>query len=396
MPLPFGFKAPSRGTLIFTGIVGSIGGSYFGSKYYSQQSRQALCDKVSWLADRPCGVHERPRKVQVFITAPPGDGLEKSRNWFGDYVKPVLVAAAIDYEVKESREPGQITAVVREQVIERRKAEQLERQTAMGSAEASTESTPGSNPFAPVMNDILKQQLAAQHDFDGVIAIGRNAWREVVNGLDQGCTVSLRQVALEEAEAERQKQQDEQQQQQQSEKEPDNANTEDTYQSSSNETTMESITMEQQQQQQDGLKSEVELMDDTPMATETSNSSDYPPEQVESMTTNGNNNSNDGFGVPASLSPIMYIPHENIIGWTNIPYRLYMWVVDYQRIERFGEDVVAVALNKTRPLQVDDLDVGHQEKKYWIGDDEAKTARDNDQPIQMDDKVRVELKTYAN
>lgn len=57
MPLPFGIKAPSRGTLIFTGLVGSIGGSYFGSKYYSQQSRQALCDKVSWLADRPCGVH---------------------------------------------------------------------------------------------------------------------------------------------------------------------------------------------------------------------------------------------------------------------------------------------------------------------------------------------------
>lgn len=304
------------------------------------------------------------------------------------------MAAAIDYEVKEAREPGQITSVVREQVIERRKAEQLEQQqTRMGSVEASTESTTGSNPFAPVMNDILKQQLAAQHDFDGVIAIGRNAWREVVNGLDQGCTVSLRQVALEEAEAERQKQQDEQQQQQQqqSEKETDKASTEDTYQSSSNETTMNSITTEQQQQ--DGQKAEVELMDDTPMATETTTTSDYLPEQVESMTAN---NSNDGFGVPASLSPIMYIPHENIIGWTNIPYRLYMWVVDYQRIERFGEDVVAVALNKTRPLQVEDLDVGHQEKKYWIGDDEAKTARDNDQPIQMDDKVRVELKTYAN
>lgn len=28
-----------------------------------------------------------PRKVIVYITAPPGDGLEKSRVWFREYVK---------------------------------------------------------------------------------------------------------------------------------------------------------------------------------------------------------------------------------------------------------------------------------------------------------------------
>lgn len=28
-----------------------------------------------------------PRKVTVYITAPPGDGLEKSRTWFREYVK---------------------------------------------------------------------------------------------------------------------------------------------------------------------------------------------------------------------------------------------------------------------------------------------------------------------
>lgn len=28
-----------------------------------------------------------PRKVTVYISAPPGDGLEKSRNWFREYVK---------------------------------------------------------------------------------------------------------------------------------------------------------------------------------------------------------------------------------------------------------------------------------------------------------------------
>lgn len=28
-----------------------------------------------------------PRKVTVYISAPPGDSLEKSRNWFREYVK---------------------------------------------------------------------------------------------------------------------------------------------------------------------------------------------------------------------------------------------------------------------------------------------------------------------
>lgn len=28
-----------------------------------------------------------PRKVLVYISAPPGDSLEKSRNWFREYVK---------------------------------------------------------------------------------------------------------------------------------------------------------------------------------------------------------------------------------------------------------------------------------------------------------------------
>ncbi|ORZ21697.1 mitochondrial import inner membrane translocase subunit Tim54 [Absidia repens] len=385
MPLPFGIKAPSRGTVIFTSIVGTIGGSYFGSKYYAQQSRQALCDKVSWLADRPCGVHERPRKVQVFLTAPPGDGLEKSRNWFSDYVKPVLVAAAIDYEVKEARQVGQIEKVVRDQVIERRKNEQQQPQQPFTTSDIA-ETTSRPNPFAPAMQDVLQQNAAAVDDFDGVIAIGRNAWREVVSGLDQGCTVSLRQVALEEAEAERQKTLDEEKQQQQKEQE-----------SSGNEATIDpssldepapvseqvlvdiSIVDNQQEQQQQQLQQEEQKQSDET----TVDSPIYADDK-------------DGFGVPAKLSPIMYVPHENIIGWTNIPYRIYMWLVDYQRIDRFGEYVVAVALNKVRPLAVEDLDVGHQEKKYWIGDDEAKTAKDQDQPIKMDDRVRVELKTYTN
>lgn len=57
--LPFGIKAPSRGTLIFGSIVAGISGVVYASNHYSKESRQRLFDRVSWMADRPLGVHVR-------------------------------------------------------------------------------------------------------------------------------------------------------------------------------------------------------------------------------------------------------------------------------------------------------------------------------------------------
>ncbi|KAI7891425.1 mitochondrial import inner membrane translocase subunit Tim54, partial [Mucor mucedo] len=63
---------------------------------------------------------EMPRKVTVYITALSGDGLEKSRIWFREYVKPILVAGAVDYEIKEAKSPGQIETSVMEKIVQRR------------------------------------------------------------------------------------------------------------------------------------------------------------------------------------------------------------------------------------------------------------------------------------
>ncbi|RCH77860.1 mitochondrial import inner membrane translocase subunit tim54, partial [Rhizopus stolonifer] len=87
MSLPFGLKAPSKGTLIFSGVAGAISGLIYTSNKHAEESRKRLTQRVSFLAERPCGIHETPRKVLVYISAPPGDSLEKSRNWFREYVK---------------------------------------------------------------------------------------------------------------------------------------------------------------------------------------------------------------------------------------------------------------------------------------------------------------------
>ncbi|KAI7873135.1 mitochondrial import inner membrane translocase subunit Tim54 [Mucor mucedo] len=121
--MPFGLKVPSKNTLIFSGVAGGIAGLVYSSNKYAQDARTRFSQRVSFLADRPCGVHEMPRKVTVYITAPPGDGLEKSRTWFREYVKPILVAGAVDYEIKEAKSPGQIETSVMEEIVQcRRKA----------------------------------------------------------------------------------------------------------------------------------------------------------------------------------------------------------------------------------------------------------------------------------
>jgi import inner membrane translocase subunit TIM54 len=61
MPLPFGLKAPSKGTLIFSGVAGAISGIIYTSNKNAEESRKRLAQRVSFLADRPCGVHVKTR-----------------------------------------------------------------------------------------------------------------------------------------------------------------------------------------------------------------------------------------------------------------------------------------------------------------------------------------------
>ncbi|KAI8062678.1 mitochondrial import inner membrane translocase subunit Tim54 [Gongronella butleri] len=401
MALPFGLKAPSRGTVIFTSIVGSLSGGFFASKYYAQQSEKAMCDRVAFLADRPCGVHERPRKVQVFISAPPGDSLEKSRIWFASYVKPILVAGAVDYEVQEAREPGQIEAMLRQRMIDQRREAALGEQqdgaadknenAPVSETNDSNSASMGANPFAEPMKPVLEAQKQQQGVFDGMIAIGRPAWREVVTGISKGCTVSLAQAAKEEAEREaaaKQKALDDAKAKEAKEvKEAKETVTTETM-----EGTMEAVVEESSNNEQE-MPLQQQEEDPAPPSTDASLMSD---EMATTDDVSAPLDARDAFGLPAKLSPVIYVPQENIIGWTNIPYRIYMWVMDYQRIERFGNYAVAAVLNETRPLEIGDLDVGKHEMKYWIGDDEAKDARNNDTPIQIDDRVRQALKTYTS
>ncbi|KAI8390330.1 inner membrane protein import complex subunit Tim54-domain-containing protein [Blakeslea trispora] len=331
MSLPFGFKAPSKGTLIFSGLAGAVSGLVYTSKKHSEESRNKLAQRVSFLAERPCDVNETPRKVLVYISAPPGDSLEKSRNWFREYVKPVLVAGAIDYEVKEAKTEGQIESSIMQDII------QLRRQSSQQHKEDESETLISTRkPFpSPVLKKTSQEDKEERlPEYDGILAIGRNAYREVLSGLSKGCDADPNKV--------------------------------------------EKVEVVAQEANSDQTKEDQPLEQDVAVVDQI--------EQEDSV---------DHFSLPPKFSPVMYIPHVNIIGWSNIPYRLYMWYADYKRIEDVGSYVVAAVLNQTRPMTKEDADKGIEERLYWIGDEEVEEKAKNDPPIVIDDRIVDNLSTYV-
>ncbi|KAG2192217.1 hypothetical protein INT47_006585, partial [Mucor saturninus] len=177
--MPFGLKVPSKNTLISSGVAGGFAGLVYSSNKYAQDARTRLAQRVSFLADRPCGVHEMPRKVTVYITAPPDDGLEKSRTWFREYVK----------EIKEAKSPNQIEASVMKEIIQSRR-EPAEASSNTESADHGPLEIKSNTGFtSPVdnMNNKKKSEVV----YDGILAIGRNTYREVLSALGRGCDTIL-------------------------------------------------------------------------------------------------------------------------------------------------------------------------------------------------------------
>jgi import inner membrane translocase subunit TIM54 len=120
-----------------------------------------------------------PRKVTVFLSAPPGDGLSPAREHFREYVKPLLVAAAIDWDVIEGRKEGDVQKVLADKLRRTRRRSGEGDQGVVESDEKEVEK-------AAVAE---YRRMRGTHEFDGVggdIVLGRHTWKEYVRGLHEG------------------------------------------------------------------------------------------------------------------------------------------------------------------------------------------------------------------
>ncbi|KAG8854081.1 mitochondrial import inner membrane translocase subunit tim54 [Tulasnella sp. 330] len=178
-------KMPSKKVMVFVGTVSGLLGAYYYDRKQCRLIRQSYIDKVKHLAEEPMPPWELPRKVTVYACKWPGDDAhDRSAKWFRTYVKPILVAAAVDYELKNGNQHGALARLIAENIRDRRRIE-------LGLDPAPEERPPPGPPRPD--GDKRRREMAG-----GTILIGRHTLKEYMEGMRRGWTKSLVKLDVDE------------------------------------------------------------------------------------------------------------------------------------------------------------------------------------------------------
>ena len=145
-------------------------------RYHKRRALRKWSNYVSHLALETIPANVMPRRITILLAAPPGDGLRVAREHFHEYVKPILVAGAIDWEVIEGRREGEVRAGLAEKI---RKMRELNGESRVQKEEGVTQ------------EEAIRmvRQTMNVHEWDGVkgdLIIGRHTWKEYVRGVHEG------------------------------------------------------------------------------------------------------------------------------------------------------------------------------------------------------------------
>ncbi|KAF9334466.1 mitochondrial import inner membrane translocase subunit tim54 [Podila minutissima] len=316
-------RLPSRGWMIFWGTVGTLGGLVTRDHYLTVAAKKRVADKVDVLAKQSCGVQDMPRKVTVYLTAPPGDGIHKTRHYFKQFIKPVFDAAALDYEVREGLSEGQIQAMVAADV--RRK-----RRVAAGKISELTE------------EEQQKPMVPMKSVSDGIVVLGRIALGEVLQGYNDGCLQSLDdpEPVIVEAKIE---------------------------ESTTEETTPESSTESSPAPEaSESSESAEPVATPTPEDTKASTEAKKEETKEEKPAPAPIPQDEAYFSVPPTgLEPVGYIPFKNLTGFRNFHKKLFALFNSYDCVEYAGSSVMKVAFAQTKDMEEADLEIGRDEEPLF-------------------------------
>ncbi|TFK76348.1 hypothetical protein BDN72DRAFT_808764 [Pluteus cervinus] len=178
-------KLPSRNWLIFLSVTSSITGWYIYDRRQCKKIKQEYIDKVKDLSEVPSNPLDPPRKVTVYGAKWPNDeDYEQGVKYFRKYVKPILVAAAVDYEMISGKRHGEIARRISEEVRKRRRLD-----AGVDQVPEVTKALPTYKPLP----ELRKYELEG-----GIIIVGRQTFKEVMAGLKNGWTDGLQRVDHEE------------------------------------------------------------------------------------------------------------------------------------------------------------------------------------------------------
>jgi len=168
--------------MIFLTIVGSWTGAWAYDRRQKKLVQKKWCDAVRHLAEETLPANQLQRKMTVFLSAPPAEGVMVAREHFHEYVKPILVAAAMDWDAVEGRREGDVRAQLATRIRRQRSRKE---QGKDGPIEVDVEDNV----------EEIRSRLGVSHSVDvgGDIVIGRHTWKEYVRGLHEGWLGPLEQ-----------------------------------------------------------------------------------------------------------------------------------------------------------------------------------------------------------
>ncbi|KIH87113.1 mitochondrial import inner membrane translocase subunit tim-54 [Sporothrix brasiliensis 5110] len=173
-------KLPSRNWLIFWGVSSTLAAAIVYDRREKRRATARWAHAVAPLARELLpDTSAMPRRVTVYLEAPPGDGLRAAQEHFKEYIKPVLASSGLDWEFVVGRRQGDVRAVVAERVRRTR------RQDVTTTTEVPTDAD------LPTDDDVVATVRARNGipEYAGVkgdIVVGRHTWKEYVRGLHEG------------------------------------------------------------------------------------------------------------------------------------------------------------------------------------------------------------------
>ncbi|KAJ3124837.1 mitochondrial import inner membrane translocase subunit tim54 [Nowakowskiella sp. JEL0407] len=326
-------KLPSRNWLIFLGSVASITSviAYDSKKCSDIKAEYKL--KAKEIADQPLNTSDPVRKLIIYI-AP----TELARWSFKRHVKPVLDAAALDYEIFDASRPGRIQKSVRERIWD---GKDIQKESDEKSALLELQKKKFNEswwsllfpyPFDQVEEvDIMERARGPRYSSDiGLVAIGRDAWRELLNGIEEGSF-------------------------------GDRLIPEDTATNTS-----------------DAEKTKDAKSGPKPWVKPTCSDDNFPT---------------DSFKFP----PIAYIPAKNLEGMSSLPGRFWDWINERKTMAAVGKLALDIAFDKTRDLTKDDLNLGAEFESTSAAKVAVKQERDEVPPMEVTVSGRIieRLKVYT-
>ena len=297
-------------------------------RYEKRRIHRKWAKLVEHIAQEPIDAQQLPRKLSIYISAPPADGLVAAREHFTEYIKPILVAAALDWDAVEGRREGDVRAGLAERI---RKLRQKRGEQA-------------SEPFEPSTDDDIEElrQRSGVKSWDGPagdIVVGRHTWKEYVRGLHEGWLGPLDPPAPTEIPAELAT----------STVEPTPAHVEtvpealavttttvhsSTTDDSSPTAVSEAPKTEEAEKPKENDKKDKKKKQPAPFNT----TADYEHSTIPST-------------CPRSLGPTAVVTLPHLLGFWNFPIRIYRYLNKRQVAEDVGRETAAAVLGAFRPFE---------------------------------------------